>query len=305
MIQARLSTRFSSVLTWVIIISLAFGFCASWSLHFVGMLACKLDLPINLDVGMTMLGAMLAVIFTFAALGSELLWKSYDSKRKRRPSPNRDDVLNTDVANTIPLLMRESLEEDSEEESDDQNTATRTFSTTSLFERVDGSSENSASQKPGLGQVDHDQQLQFSSASFHEMTDHSDEPSPKQSLSSSAHRMDDLEGMVFQGLTNDHNAFVATYKTVYGGMSWKAVLLGLVWSLSITSMHYVGISAMLVPGEGFVTWNPALVLASAMISWAVCILGYIYMSNVEPFLSQQVFLSVLVAVGIASMHFTG
>jgi hypothetical protein len=86
MIQAQLSSSFFTVFTWISIISLTFGFCASWSLHFVGMLSCKLDLPVELDVGLTLLSAVLAVSFTFIALGAELLWKRYNSNKRRNAS---------------------------------------------------------------------------------------------------------------------------------------------------------------------------------------------------------------------------
>jgi NO-binding membrane sensor protein with MHYT domain len=94
MCQARVSLRFSSVLVWTILGSLTFGFCSVWSLHFVAMLAYELDLKIGINVPYTILSAMLAVLFTFVALGSDMLWDTYkrESERKhwrlrRRQSP--------------------------------------------------------------------------------------------------------------------------------------------------------------------------------------------------------------------------
>lgn len=57
--------------------------------------------------------------------------------------------------------------------------------------------------------------------------------------------------------------------------------------------------------EGYMILSPIPVGISALISWVVCIAGYIYMTNVEPFLSQQILFSIVAAVGIATMHFTG
>ncbi|KAI0674013.1 hypothetical protein C8Q78DRAFT_968724 [Trametes maxima] len=62
----------SAVLKWVwtFFASVAFGFCAIWSMHFVGMLACRLDVEIRFDILLTILSATVAVLFTFAALAS-------------------------------------------------------------------------------------------------------------------------------------------------------------------------------------------------------------------------------------------
>ena len=57
--------------------------------------------------------------------------------------------------------------------------------------------------------------------------------------------------------------------------------------------------------EGYMILSAVPVVISAIISWVICIAGYIYMIKVEPFLSQQVLFSFVAAVGIATMHFTG
>jgi NO-binding membrane sensor protein with MHYT domain len=109
--------------------------------------------------------------------------------------------------------------------------------------------------------------------------------------------------MADHGTAPTQNAFTATYYGILGGMSWKAVIMGLIWSLSLTCMHYGGLLAMSIP-DGRLTFNPVLVIISAIISWVVCIAGYIYMVNIEPHLSQQVLFSAIAASGIAAMHFT-
>jgi NO-binding membrane sensor protein with MHYT domain len=82
-----MSLSFSSVLVWTFLASLTFGFCSIWCLHFVAMLACELDLPIGIDVSLTILSAVLAVFFTFAALASDLLWDR-SQRRKRKQQRN-------------------------------------------------------------------------------------------------------------------------------------------------------------------------------------------------------------------------
>lgn len=81
--QARLSRHISAVLLWTFLASLTFGFCSIWCLHFVAMLAYELDLPIGLNIPLTVLSAFLAVLFTFIALASDLVWERW-SRFKRR-----------------------------------------------------------------------------------------------------------------------------------------------------------------------------------------------------------------------------
>lgn len=48
------------------------------------MLAYELDLPIGINVPMTILSSVLAVLFTFVALATDLLWETLHWKRRRR-----------------------------------------------------------------------------------------------------------------------------------------------------------------------------------------------------------------------------
>lgn len=112
--QARTARYFSGILVWTILGSLTFGFCSIWSLHFIAMLACELDLPIDLNVPWTILSAILAVLFTFLALISDLLRTRYlgylkkeRSKRRAKRKQNRIDSVqpyDETVEGTEPLL---------------------------------------------------------------------------------------------------------------------------------------------------------------------------------------------------------
>ncbi|KAF7793572.1 hypothetical protein EIP86_004686 [Pleurotus ostreatoroseus] len=55
---------------WTFLASVAFGFTAIWSMHFVGMLACSLDVRITFNIPLTILSAIVAVAFTFAAFSA-------------------------------------------------------------------------------------------------------------------------------------------------------------------------------------------------------------------------------------------
>ena len=100
------------------------------------------------------------------------------------------------------------------------------------------------------------------------------------------------------------NAFVAIWQALRQGATCWNIMKGFLWSLAITSMHYVGISALEIP-HGHFRLNPLLVLVSALISWVVCTVGCIIMAQMETHLTQQLLFSAVAATGVAAMHFTG
>ncbi|KAJ9611722.1 hypothetical protein H2200_004906 [Cladophialophora chaetospira] len=100
------------------------------------------------------------------------------------------------------------------------------------------------------------------------------------------------------------NVIVGIAHLLYHGATLRHFTKGFIWSLAITSMHYVGIMALKIPG-GHVTLQPFLVLLSALISWLVCTIGCILIPQIEVNLSQQLIFSVVAATGVAGMHFTG
>lgn len=100
------------------------------------------------------------------------------------------------------------------------------------------------------------------------------------------------------------NLFVATAEALWKGLTMRNIIRGFLWSLAITSMHYVGIAALQVP-DGHYKLQPFLVLLSALISWVVCLVGVILMAQMETHLGQQCFFSVVATLGVAAMHFTG
>lgn len=298
MIQARTSTKFINVLTWIFIVSLTFGFCSSWSLHFVGMLSCELDVPIRLNVGLTLLTGALAVGFTFISLGKDILRKSY-TRRIQKEATTKTGVKDGDAR--LPLLERDldsdlGLEPSIASESapaHQRPIADTPFSDEAFLrnsssivgrDRVEDPERPSLTLASGLGE---------SSAS-----------NSQQQWNFGSSRVDDLMTMATQGTKSHKNAFIATFEGLVAGFSLQTVLMGLLWSLSLTCMHFGGLMAMEIP-DGYMILSPVPVVLASLISWVVCIAGYIYMTNVEPFLSQQVLFSVVAAIGIASMHFTG
>lgn len=100
------------------------------------------------------------------------------------------------------------------------------------------------------------------------------------------------------------NAFVWTAEALYTGCTRWNILKGLSWSLAITSMHYVGLLGLKVP-NGFIHFQPGFIIASAIISWVVCLVGCILMASMETHLQQQLLFAVVATTGVAAMHFTG
>lgn len=106
MCQAKTARYLSGVVVWLSLSSLIFGFCSIFLLHFIAMLACELDLPIGLDPPLTILSALLAVIFTFIALGSDLLMERYNRLKRRRAATLRRESRRRPSAMSIPELSR-------------------------------------------------------------------------------------------------------------------------------------------------------------------------------------------------------
>ncbi|KAF2027040.1 hypothetical protein EK21DRAFT_72728 [Setomelanomma holmii] len=94
-VQAKTSRYLSAVIVWSILASLTFGFCSIWCLHFIAMLACELDLPITLNVSLTILSAILAVSFTWLALAFDLVWDHYKKIRQKQAAALRRDSRRT------------------------------------------------------------------------------------------------------------------------------------------------------------------------------------------------------------------
>ncbi|MCJ1401113.1 hypothetical protein MMC11_004325 [Xylographa trunciseda] len=361
MCQARISLHFSSVLVWTILASLTFGFCSIWSLHFVAMLACELDLPIGIDVPLTVLSSVLAVSFTFAALGSDLLWDRYSRGRKitnrpwrRKHKPNTSAErysTNTMDYSSKPLL--ESLAHGDEDYSDVtedlelpprsellhglpsgadvsgiSDSSSRPMSPITTQFAINGDASRKISPtpltgiprempakphtyglRPGIGPLPAD-----NGNGRKDSTDSMQNPASEISVSRRSssfmgsspgfHGLGNVLNVAYRGTSPAKNAFIATGEALYHGCTWKHAIKGFLWSLAITSMHYVGIIALRIP-NGHFNLDPVFVVLSALISWSVCHVGCILMSKMETHLGQQFLFSVVATTGVAAMHFTG
>jgi NO-binding membrane sensor protein with MHYT domain len=307
MIQARTSKKTSHVLTWIFLVSLVFGFCSSWSLHFVGMLSCKMDVAIGLNVGLTIFTGALAVGFTFISLGAKLLRASYSRGLQRNPAvkftsrASKPTFIEESAA--APLLggslngngangQRDSVSSGQPPALHHRDVLSQSFTDPMFLDDTGALAVLGEGEEEAI--ID---QSQPRSASGSKKGS-----SARQHWSFGSSRVDDLMSMAAQGKKQDQNAFVATFYGLRGGFSVEAVLMGLLWSSSLTCMHCGGLFAMQIP-EGYMSLRPVPVIISAIISWVVCIAGYIYMTNLEPFFSQQILFSVVAGQLIFSLVF--
>jgi len=122
--------------------------------------------------------------------------------------------------------------------------------------------------------------------------------------SSSSYGLGNLMNIAYRGASPAKNTFIATGEALCTGCTMRNMVKSFLWSLAITSMHYVGIAALHIP-DGHITLDPAFVILSALISWIVCLVGCILMSQIETNLAQQCLFSVVASTGVAAMHFTG
>lgn len=295
------------------------------------MLGCELDLPIGIDVPLTILSSILAVTFTFAALASDLLVERYNRRGKHR-NHLRKRGRNTkrwtsnpkdDHCNMKPNACSEDVEPEEEEYSDNaedseilsllQGSVTESDAEATLRT----SSGPDSPPTPSNSAVHGDHADKFGAPSPTESLEDEDRsPRPSSAFSESwrsasvtgsthsSRALANILEIAHRSTAPAGNAFKATGEALYSGCTVKNVLKAFLWSLAITGMHYVGIAALKIP-NGFFTLNPILVILSGLISWVVCLVGVILMSRIETRLAQQFLFSVVASTGVAAMHFTG
>jgi NO-binding membrane sensor protein with MHYT domain len=345
MCQARVSIGFRAVFVWTLLASLTFGFCSIWCLHFVAMLAYELDLQIGINVPLTILSAALAVVFTFAALASDLLYTTYSHEwqkknkhsRKRKaqngtnnreqwhnsgvefrpllshaenadnPSPDRDlESAPFDFVEANDENVEESIPTKSNNQGDlplspriaARNGLAKTMFTLPTIESL-RNSEQAREQAPSESV---DDTTAHTESGEHSVSGRSS--SLLGSSSTSTFGISSIMNYAYRRTAPAKNVFKATGETLYRGCTRKNAAKGFLWSIAITSMHYSGLEALQIP-DGHLRLNYALVVLSGLISWFVCVVGCILMSQMETHLKQQFLFSITATTGVAGMHFTG
>ena len=325
------------------------------------MLGYELDLRIGIDVGLTVLSALLAVFFTFVALSSDLLYDRYrKDKRKGKPKSKRTRKDSTPKPSTAdeesaePLLHQlqqangmdrvhtpdlecagassyfskpqqrpliSVIQNDSAEHgyTDGESPVTEprinndaaqpsllhTFKNTILAETpTEHVMQQTDSRNPSSSEIDSDGAADSESYLATNSYAGSSRRSSSFGMSSaSAMGLGGLMSMKRYRIDPDisANPFVAIYEALLAGLSIRNVVKGLFWAIAITSMHYVGIRGLKIP-QGYVSFNPFLVLLSGVICWVVCVVGCILIGEIETHLGQQLLFSAVATCGVAAMR---
>lgn len=363
--QARTATHFSDVLVWTALASITFSFCGIWAMHEVAMLACKIDLPVQINPLMTTLGLFLAASFTFLALASDTVWTKFTEWRRKKQEKierhKRREARNRAIERTISRprdeesmhgLLSHAAEDDFEpadlEAGASARQLPRSLSAPDLGETdsmprpsssgagplssgpLAGPNSSSRNYKPSLKRsAAMEDARPATSRGYHALRpsaganephdDDHDDPvffsnsNRSRSGSSSAGRSssslfgsNNIAG--FPPLSCSYSAtvnlFIRTALVLYHGSTLPNIVKSFIWSLAVTGMHYVDILGLKIP-EGHFTIDVPLLLVSELISWIVCLVGCILMSEMEAHLGQQIVFSVVATGGVAAMHFTG
>ena len=336
MVQARTSRYLSGVLVWITLSSLVFGFCSIWCLHFIGMLACEMDLPIGLNAPLTVLSALLAVVLTWLALATGLLLERYKrSQKKKNAAVRRENRRNASNADIMPLtepwVGNEPFRAPSPIKIQEERNETSLSPSTSpphLNDSVIFDARNSLTTPAPL--LRHSSEMSRDSASApllqRSLSNQGTEETSEDGTDTDRTSSEYTGSRRSSGVTSSEssfglgkfasirtiknntfgttNPFKFTVLAIWAGLTFNNIGKGFVWSLAITSMHYVGIIALKVP-NGYCKLDVIWVLVSALISWVVCVVGCILMASMELRLGQQLLFSVIATTGVAAMHFTG
>lgn len=87
---------------WNGLAAILFGLCAIWGLHFLAILAARLDVAVSLNPVATVLSALLAVSFTWLALVSDSFTAKYLRKRRKHAKRRMAENANSDSGVTRP-----------------------------------------------------------------------------------------------------------------------------------------------------------------------------------------------------------
>ena len=340
MCQARTSRYFSGVLVWTILGSLIFGFCSIWSLHFVATLACGLDLQIGLNIPLTILSAFLAVGFTFAALGGELIQKTYKRGQRKRRNMNRKP---RSVHSPREIFEGEGLlrsgmgEEDTSNIRSNSDTATKyarlrvtqhpvvesplgDFPSPSFPQRP-LPTPHQPGHFPDLERPMFSPKLPYlpnpdegvgsDNDSTTQVSNEIDSSEWSSSLNGSSSTISQLGMGRFTSIRTRRqtkrtrsNPFITTARTLSKGLTLRNMTEAFIWSMALSGMHYVGVNSLQIP-DGYITLNPWLVALSVFLGFATCFIGCVLFGEMETDLAQQVLFSVVAALGVGALHFTG
>lgn len=339
-IHAKYTRNARTKVLWILLASLVYGFCAIWSMHFVGMLACHLDIRVRFNIPLTILSAVVAVAFTFAAF-----WTAYFSETIENPHVT---LLVSQASKAIraciysrcperdPEGAYEALQQESEGHHDDPCLRT---SQDWLEEEWDvgenmehGPCQPSRTPLQRLSRDEHDTSSTTSSSSTRsDLSGHMQQHVASGSRSTfsgttlastasvSGTRHPSWDESLHVGLSRETRLRLKAqaqerppptfgwrywakthWKTVTGLLALRAA----VWGMALVLMHYCGMWAMHIPG-GHISWNLGIVVLSYVVAFAMCLVACIFMEHMDVHFGRQVAFSTIAAFGCCSMHYTG
>ena len=289
------------------------------------MLACELDVPIDIDVPLTILSSVLAVLFTFAALAFDLLWDRFHLGSWQRRQTTEEELArdfsasdcNSDSWEDGAKSHAHIFEQEDEANGDEweRDGLLQDHSIEAGLGSSTPSSSGSDSSSISTRPANRGDPARMSSvlSSTLAATDtskpscncsESRRPSFLLATTHGAHGLANIVNLAHRSTVPAKNAFVTTGEALYQGCTRRNLIKAFLWSLAVSGMHYVGIAALRIP-QGYSTLNPFLVVLSGLISWVVCLVGVILMLRIETHLTQQLLFSVVASTGVAAMHFTG
>ncbi len=311
----------------------------------MAMLAYELDLQIGISVPWTLASSLLAVLFTFAALGLDQIWEAWYRERKgnnwatRRKrttegSKTRDSGLTQDN-DSRPLLNQS--EEDEEDPPVDSSELTRfeigqggrlnrfESDENTLYD-VESRAESSTSTVPLNGNDSASKSLSLPDTSESQLTaestihDHAESTtgfteSTENAFPRRSPALRSNSTASYYGLSSMMNiAYRSTSLPKNAFLATGEALYSGCTYKNMTKgfLWSLAITSMHYAGifalsipNGYCTLNWFFVILSGFISWCVCVVGCILMPQMETHLTQQFLVSAVATTGVAAMHFTG
>ncbi|KAK6539253.1 hypothetical protein TWF694_009489 [Orbilia ellipsospora] len=109
-VQCRQSTLSAHRIGWLVLAAVEFGGCAIWAFHFVAMIALDIGVPVNFNLPITILSAIVAIVGMLGGLASNIWIKKRTGRRDMYlPISNHDTV--SEHGMTINGLHRLSVNE--------------------------------------------------------------------------------------------------------------------------------------------------------------------------------------------------
>ncbi|KIP04325.1 hypothetical protein PHLGIDRAFT_25656 [Phlebiopsis gigantea 11061_1 CR5-6] len=287
------------------------------------MLACGLDVRITFDKPLTVLSAVVAILFTYAVFSSGYASEAIEnslvavtqwakSLRASLRSSLYGHPSNDPEAGYIPVAssdhgaeedrrpIRASTSDRGDEEDEEDE---RGF-------RAAGAEEHDPDSTP-LTATDSDDSGNTARRNSNDSND--------QSLSSNTLSTRSWSDPLHAGLSRETRIRIKAQardkpvpefgwryymKTYYSSVTLVVALRAAIWGLAIVFMHYCGMWAMEIP-EGRIVWNWDIILLSYIVAFTVCFIGCVFMVHMEVHFGRQVLFSTIAALGTCSMHYTG